>query len=916
MKKNNIKKTPRIAKLILQRLKNYQKDYAITGDIEEFYYDRIKEKGDLKAKAWLWLQLVTAAPLYVKLTLYWRCVMLKNHLKITVRNLKRQRLYSLINITGLAFGLACSFVILMYLMYHLSFDRHLENRDNIYRLCTKDDKGGTLYASTPYKLAPLLKEEIPELSTICRMNRDAVLVKKGNDFIREPDFIFADPEVFGIFKFKFLKGTPKGALTGPYSIILTRNMAVKYFGDEDPVGKILTIRRRNFSQDGGDPLIHYDLKVTAVIENIPDNTHFSADFFVPISGKLWGYENINRKRVFPSFEAWSSFDFWTYVLLEDTDNIEDIKEKISAVLNNYKKNIIIFGNRKGEYEYSFNFQPLKKIHLYSAHLVKDINKQVDIRVVYVFAFISLMILLIALINYIILSTARSSDRAKEIGMRKVVGADRRNIVFQVMSESVFLAVFSMPIAILLIMLFLPQFNALFGTNLSLSYFSNLYCLSGFIGITIFSALISGSYISVYLSAFKPVDVLKNRLNIGSGKSFFRNILIVFQISIFVMLIVCSIVGYRQVKFLTNKFVLGFDKENVLSIHVSNSSFYSKYQSFKNEVKKHPDILGISSSFCNPPANYAEISFYLGRMIPRLGRMHYSSGSGFNSKEEIPIKDVTPDMDFDVYEKIEADYDLLQTLGAPLVKGQYFSENYQYSKNEIIVNETYVKDKRIDNPVGKTINIASQNKTIIGVVKDFHTRSLYKKIEPLIVKVFTKYIRQVVIRTRPGKLGETLGYLKEKWAEFNPYTPFEYTILDESISSNYKSEFQLGRIIGYFTFMAVFIACMGLFGLIMFSTQQRAKEIGIRKVFGASIFNVVNLILKQIIILIIIANIIAWPFAWYAVKKWLESFAYRVDVTIFFFILSAVLSLILALVTVGFQVFKAAAANPVNSLRSE
>ncbi|MBL7110811.1 MAG: FtsX-like permease family protein [Bacteroidales bacterium] len=538
-----------------------------------------------------------------------------------------------------------------------------------------------------------------------------------------------------------------------------------------------------------------------------------------------------------------------------------------------------------ESKIKFRLQSLKDVYLRSSHLVNNRTATGNIKNVYIFSLIGFLILVIASINYTILSTARASTRSKEIGIRKVTGAGRKTLVRQILGESIITSFISLPLALLLAHLLLPSVNQLFRKDLAFQLTENWHFIAGFILLTLLVGLMSGSYLAFYLSSFKPVDVLKSKINTGINKSVYQKILITIQLVIFIVLLLGTGIIFRQIRYVQNK-DMGFNREGLMTIYHDDDEFRKRYFSFKNEVIKHPGVLNVSATMFGPPYN---------------GGMQW----------EIPLKD-NPDEIVRV-EGLAVDFNYIETLEFTLLAGRAFSEEYGSDSSAIILNETAVKKLGIDDPVGEVI----QDRTVIGVIKDFHLHTFHSEIMPMVIDIMDmKYSHDVVIRIDPENVSNTIAFIEEKWKEFAPDSPFEYSFFDDALEALYDDEKRFGKIISLSTLIAVFIACIGMFGLSLFIGEQRIKEIGIRKVFGSSSTQVVMLILKQYMLMVLIANLVAWPVAWYVMNRWLQNFAYRTKFEIWLFFAVAALSMIIVLATITFQTVKAAQTNPSETLKFE
>lgn len=829
--------------------------------------------------------------------------MLKHYFKIILRNILRNKFYTFINLIGLSTGLAASLILMLYIQHEVSFDGFHAKKNQIYRINTKGNKSKTTHARSPFKLAPALKSNFPEIKAICRVREMEYVVKKGNGFILEKNFIQADSSFFELFSFTIINGDAKTALCNSNAVVITQSMAEKYFPGENPVGKTLEISliERNYRQ-----------QVSAVIEDFPPNSHIQADFILPIYTTIWSYENIDRRRVRPSFEGWSNNDFFTYILFNKNVEPDQLTEKFTDFIRSQISK---------DYQSSFELQALKDVHLFSDHLISDVENKGNRDHIYLFGVIAILILLIAIINYIILSTTRSLKRVKEIGLRKVIGANRAKIVKLVLGESFFISFLSLPIALLLTQISLPYVNDLLGKSISLNIISNPLTISGLIIACLLTGLISGSYIAFYLSSFKPIDVFRSQINLGLRGSIFQKGLIVVQLIIFIGLVICSGIIYNQVRYMKNNDVLGFEKENLISIYTNDSrnSFNSKYPSFKTELLINPNILFVSSSFSHQPAFNTTLRYRVLRAHtnPNNGKIFnlWSSGSG------VSLPEMTNDVkELLVYEGSSIDFDFIEALGLKLSEGRSFDKNISSDKKAIMVNEEFIKAFNVQNPLTEKFKFGSEWLNIIGIIRNYHSKSLTEKVAPILFRMShsfgPRYLTQVIIKTDGRNTPQTLSFIENKWKEYCPNAPFIYQFTDTYIDQMYKTEMNLATLIGIFAFLAIIIASLGLFGLSLFIAQRKTKEIVIRKTMGASVGNIVFKLLKQFLNITIIANIITMPLAFYLMDKWLLNFEYQSKIDFRIFVLAGLSSIFLCLITVTYHSAKAAIINPVEALKYE
>ena len=801
-------------------------------------------------------------------------IMFKNHLKIALRNLKRQKGYSFINITGLAIGMACTIFILLWVQDELSYDGFHENKDNIFRVVTKfENEGNTYYGEqTSAPVAPFLKNNFPEIQKSTTVNfgwltgNSRNIIKFGEKSFYTDELILTDPSFFDIFSFPFIRGDKNTALTNPNSCILTHSVAEKCFGNEDPINKTIQV--------DGNPVI-----VTGIIENVPHNSHLQFDVILP----LIHVRNTDRGFF---LNKWDSYGFATYVQLQVGVPINEIDQKIDDVII---KNDPYFGDTAAH----IFLQPLEQIRLFNVDGTVGF-----MRYVYIFSTIAVIILLIACINYMNLATARSEKRAKEIGLRKVVGSKRAHIIRQFFSESLLYAFISFLFSILIVVIFLPQFNELAGKQVDFNSI-NPGLLFGLVLVVLVTGIVSGSYPALYLSSFIPIEILNRSKSTGAKKSLIRKILVVIQFSLSISLIISMTIVSDQVGYMRNA-EIGFEKENVITLPVSGG-IENIIESFKHELKVNPGILNVALKSSSP--------------LRSGGTSGTISWEGKKPDQQI------------AWCHPMVDHDYFKTLNMKIIKGRDFSKEIQSDLQEgFILNEEAARQGNIENPVGKYITVNGENGMIIGVVKNAQLNSLRFTVQPEVFhlsRTFREQFQTIFIKIDSGEndrqfnnMAASLAHIENVWKKFMPDAPFEFSFLDETLENQYRTEIRINNILNYFTFLAVLLSCLGLFGLTSFIAEQRTKEIGVRKVLGASITGIVILLSKEFTKWVLIANVIAWPLAYYFMNKWLEDFANRINIGIGTFIASAIIALVIALLTVSFLTIKAALANPIKSLRYE
>jgi putative ABC transport system permease protein len=865
---------PRIAGWVLRKTVRYDENFAIFGDFDEEFQEVIRNRGVLLARLWYWWHCLRSLPVFIKDSVYWSSIMFGNYLKIAFRSLKKHKGYSFINISGLAIGMAVCILILMWVQNELSYDRYHERADRICRVTMDLEVGSTLH--TPVSLTaagPALVRDFPEVlhsSRILPPNR--VAVRYEDKIFQETRVGYAENAVFEIFTFPFVSGDPKTALEASYSVVITESMAKKYFSEEDPLGKVLRFNNEE------------DFAVTGVVKDIPSNSHF----------------RFNMLRSFQTFikegdvsdDQWFDVRFFTYLLLDENVDIRNLEQKLPAFIDKYLGEAM----KASGGSIKLFLQPLKRIHLYS-DFERDMAPNSDITYVYLFSGIALFVLLIASINFINLSTARSATRAQEVGMRKTLGAIRSRLIGQFLGESLLYSLLSMVLALVLLKLSLPLFSTVVGRDLNLNLLQAPVLLAVILGMAVVVGVFAGSYPAFFLSSFQPVRVLKGLLKVGGSSSRFRRVLVVFQFAISITLIVGTLIVYKQIVYMKNK-ELGFNKDHVVAIPRMSDVMRKSYHSVRAELLSLPGVIDVGASDRVPSRGNLISSF-----LPE----------GF------------PDDQRQTLDYMNVDTNYIPTMGIEIIAGRNFSDELATDQDEsVLINETTARKLGWENPIGKRFVFRpppgqegeTTYTTVIGVVKDFHLQSLREKIDPLVIFYDYDNLYTFSIRIAAENIMHTMDLLKKKWGELDPDRPFHYYFLDDALEDLYRSEERLKNITFYFSFLAIFIGCLGLFGMASFTAEQRTKEIGIRKVLGASVSGIVRLLAKEFLILVAVANLIAWPVAYWAMSRWLESFAYRTGLDPMIFVLSAVLALAIALITVSYQAIRAAISNPVDALRYE
>ncbi|MEP7141466.1 MAG: ABC transporter permease [Ferruginibacter sp.] len=797
--------------------------------------------------------------------------MIKNYFIVAIRTFRRNKIFSGINILGLAIGLAAFWLIALYVGNELSYDNYHANANRIFRVAQHLTwEGGKLnLAPTPPPFAPALKADYPEIQETVRFDAEGGgIISYGNKQFQADDILFTDNTVFKVFSYHFLYGDAGTALSKPQSIVLTKTLAQKLFGDVDSaVNKTISFGSA------------YSNLVTGVIDDVPVNSHFTFSALRSLPDGFTG--------------NWDNSYLYTYILLKENADVKKLEPKLPQFFDKYLKATM------GKGDYRMELQPLKSIHLHS-NLDYEMSSNGNINYVYILSFIAVLILVIASINYINLSTARASLRIKEVGVRKVNGSGKGQLILMFLIESVLITFIAAFIAIVLVYFSLPGFQQLTGTSLTLWRFGIVTTSLMLAGFSLLAGLVSGIYPALFISRFNPIPALKGQTGNQSGNLLFRKSLVVFQFVITIGMITGSMIIYQQLHYVLKK-DLGFNKDQVITFHLSNQETRKKIPALKNLLLQNP-LIEMVATAGNPIGNN------------NIGARDYKieAGGSIDPKPRL-AKQFTIDEDF------------VPTLQIGLVKGRNFLVDMKTDKDKVLlVNETLVKDAGWKSPIGKKIEFGKDSTgnpvsfTIAGVVKDFNIYSLQHKIEPLILQLPGEVNDKdnLYVRLSKKNIPAAIKFVEETYKKFDQGGTIDYHFLDQNFAQQYKAEQKQGTILLVFTIFAIFIACLGLFGLITFMAEQRIKEIGIRKVLGASVAGIVALLSKDFLKLVLIALLIAIPIAWYEMNKWLENFAYRINLSGWVFITAGVIALLIAFITISYQAIKAAIANPVKSLRTE
>ena len=866
-----IKKTsPLIPTLILKLFLRGEDFSEFSGDIDEIYRHKVFCESKRRAKIWYWLRILESIPGIVMDKIYWRTVMFKNYLKIALRNFQRHKGYSFINIAGFAIGMAVCLLILIYVRHELSYDKYHKDGDRVFRIAQdiQTQTSNRIFAPISPMVALTLKAEFPQVEYAARaLTTSPRLVKREETLFYEDRFMYADQELFDVLTIPLILGNPQEALTRPQTLVISERIAQTYFGKDNPLGKILNINQQDF-------------EITGVAVNSPENTHMKYDLIASMETLADLSEMTN----------WYSTMFYTYLKVRPNVNMEEFFQQVAHLADKYVEERLA---PRG-ISYNYFLQSLSGIHLHSP-IRYDVEPPGNPIYVYIFSFVGLFILLIACLNFMNLATARSSNRAKEVGLRKVVGAQRLQLVSQFLGESLMVSLLSLGLAMLIVKLTIPLVTRMTGITLSFSQLLTPWVLIPLIAGSILVGLAAGVYPAFVLSAFRPVSTLKGILRSGSRGFTMRTILVVVQFAISIVLIFGTMIMYKQFHFMKNQH-LGFEKEQQLILPLRGGiSITENYESVKDHFSRHPSITSAAVSSSVPGRPLSSFSIRI------VGEDDERSQDMFH-------------MFFD--------HDFVPNYGIEMVAGRAFQKEMSTDiRGAFLINKAAVKAFGWRNPedaLGKRLQtgFGGRINPIIGVAKNFHYRGLQSEVEPLVMEFQPDIFRYITLSIEISNLKETLAFVESQWKTMFSGNPYESFFLDTDFEQQYRSDEQVGRIFGIFTVLGLFIACLGLLGLASFTAESRTKEIGIRKVLGASVTGIVFMLSKQFTKWVLLANVIAWPVAYYIMSRWLKNFAYRADINILIFVISGLLVLAIALLTVSFQSIRAATADPADSLRYE
>lgn len=857
------KSPPRAARFFLRFFLNYKHPDEMMGDYEELYRQHVTQNSPFQARLWFWGQVLTAFPPYIKNSLTWGITMIGNYVKMAIRQFKRKKGFSFINIAGLSLGMACCFMMLLWVQDEAGFDRFHAHGDNLYIIGRKSTFQAANNTRTPAPLAQTLAEEFPEVAAAARFSDRRIFLKFGENTLTGKTMAYIDPAFLHMFSFPLVQGQEETVFKNPSSILFTEETAKNLFGEQNPMGKTVSVSNRR------------DFIVTGILKNIPHQSHLQFDVLVPFIAR-----DEHEKKAYGS-TSWGVNIYTTYVLLNEGIEREKLSSKVDELVKRH--------NPKTSTEYFLH--PVTSIHLH------PIQGEGNLKYLTLFSLLAVFVLVIACINFMNLSTARAGCRAGEIGIRKAVGAGRGQLIRQFLGESLVLSFLSFIHAFFLIHIFLPLFKNISGKDVGFSFVWRAPLLLGMAGIALIAGLSAGLYPAFVLSSFRPAEVLRRAKGSRKGGILFRKILVVFQFSVSILLIIGAAVIHGQLRYMKNA-DLGFEKEHVVFFG-GQGDFSSRFESVREEMRQSPYILEAARG--NPPI-WFDVS---------------SSGVEWEGKD--PGAEITFDMS-------SVDYGYFKTMKMKMAEGRMFSRDIASDKTAVIINREAARVMGLAFPLGQTIRrqvfdfrerkFTVRSERIIGVVEDFHNHSFHKKITPVLYDLDPEKSFMVCVRISSKNIQGALKHLEQVWARSVPGVPFEYNFLDETIDEFYRTEQRMGRLFDVFTLLAVFIACLGLFGLAAYVVEQRIKEIGIRKVLGASSPGIFGLLSGDFFKGLLFSAGISWPLGYWLMNRWLERFAYRIHIGVEYFLLSAFLAFAGALFSVGCQTLKAARTNPVKSLRYE
>lgn len=864
---------PALLRFIFSLYCNPDKDYSFLGDIEEYYNEILLEKGKAKAVVWYIVQIIKAVPPLIRESLFWRSFMLGNYTKIALRNLRKKKGYSFINIFGLAAGITCCFFILLYVENEITYDSYHPDAGRVYRIANEQvtSGGNRYYSSVLPILSGEVKKQFPQVLESARIMRmEPQTIRSGDLVYYEENLSVVDPEIFNIFSLPVIQGDPAEALSHPFSMIMTESMAKKYFAADDPIGRTVYVDTMQMT-------------VNCIIKDSPQNTHYKFGIIGSVKLMELSYAEMNHM-----FLEWTTgmHTAHTYVKLAKDTDIDSFTGELNRLTNAHLKEELA----KAGYQHNYFLQPLQSIHLYSDFRY-ELEPPGNPLVVKIMGVIGVLVLLIACMNFINLATARSLKRSNEVGLRKIVGAQRKQLIAQYMCESVIISVIASLISFAAIVLLLPWFNDFSGLRFTQTSLFRLPVLSAVAILALLSGMVSGIYPALFLSSYSPLKIIKSSYTSVSRGAVVRKVLVVGQYVISIVLIAGTLVIFKQISYMKN-FKLGFNKEHKVVVSLPKLSMVRyNYGVIKNDFMKDSVIKGVTASSTVPGREY----FYW-RTWP--------SGERADKSQAIYFMNV--------------DYDFIDQFEMEMVAGRKFDVEFgsdQYMEG-VIFNESAVAAFGWEASEALTKTINANNKPVIGVVKDFHFKGLQTEVEPMAMSVWSDHFRCFTLTIDGSEIPYALNHIEEVFRKHFPDEIFDYFFLDTDFNRQYKYEERTATMFSSFTMLGIIIACLGILGLVSYTAEQRTREIGIRKVLGANVYGLIVMIIREFVIWIALAALIAWPVTWYSTNTWLSDFAYRIEPGFSLYLSAVLISLFIAVFTVIYQAYKAANADPVESLRYE
>jgi len=865
--KKEFKNPPKFAEWILSCFYPDRGYLTSVADFREEYLEVYQSSGPFKANLWYWKQVARSLPGFIRNKGHWNIVMIDNYLKIAIRNIKRNKTFSFVNMVGLIVGMTCFILVVLFVRYELSYDTFNGKADAIYRIYAEfpgvEHLGRSSFGGSPGVMAQTLMDELPEVVSATKIGRHSNTLIKYRDKAFYENGIYADENFLHVFTFPLIQGDPGKALNDPFSVIISQTLAEKLFDHENPIGKTLNFDRQ------------FDLKITGILKDVPDNSHLQFSFMVSFATLT-----VN-KRALESINHWDAYMYFTYIVLPENYELKEMERKISVVANKYAREIMELDGT------IYRLQPLKKIHLHSNFNNEIAVNNSDIKYIYLFAVLGFVILVIACINNMNLTTARASKRAKEIGIRKVIGTKKEQLFTQFIIESFALIVISSFIALVWAGCLLQWFRGFVNRDIEIDLFQNMDLMALLVGIVFFTGLLSGSYPALFLSSFRPINILKGNYNSPSKGTKFRNILVITQFSVSIILIAVTLIVFNQIKFMMTADV-GYKKDHIVVLKVRDPEARQQYTAIKYRLLQHKNVTSATSSSYLP-------SEVLNQRTPTIK---------LDNGQEVRIS----------IAEVMADYNYLDFFQIKLIRGRNFSKEFSTDEKEaVIINETAAEQLGWEEPLGKDFHDYGK---VIGVVRDFHFLSFHHRIKPMVFKLSPNNNFFISVKIKSTEIPETIAYLNRVFDEFSADHPFIYEFFDELYYRQYQSERQLGSLLGYLAGLSIFIACFGSFGLALFEAERKTKEIGIRKTLGASVSHIARMLSREYIKLFVISSLIAYPVVYICMTQWLQNYAYRINIGWLPFVGATVIAIVLALLTVSFQTLRAANANPVDFLRYE